>query len=277
MTEKENANPAGMFYFSLIDPIIKASKNKTNEEIKEELKKKFRMNGMIVADINIIKKMDKTLEKGASSSIPVYLDKDGNISKGRSNAITKEEFTRLQKTAEKVIKQIAKEILEGNIDIKPVYSKKTKVDACKYCEYKSICGFDPNINNYSYIENKTKEEICVNSTSWGNYYNATFKYMNSNGILVTKDKIRKIIPTGSTEYTKANNIYDLAGNIGDWTMEANYRVARGGSYYDLGNQYYASVRYPNQQINVLNYRRMPSNALYKIKQEVANNFKKRNY
>ena len=33
MTEKENANPAGMFYFSLIDPIIKASKNKTNEEI----------------------------------------------------------------------------------------------------------------------------------------------------------------------------------------------------------------------------------------------------
>ena len=125
--------------------------------------------------------------------------------------------------------------------------------------------------------NKTKEEICVNSTSWGNYYNATFKYMNSNGILVTKDKIRKIIPTGSTEYTKANNIYDLAGNIGDWTMEANYRVARGGSYYDLGNQYYASVRYPNQQINVLNYRRMPSNALYKIKQEVANNFKKRNY
>lgn len=159
MTEKENSNPAGMFYFSLIDPIIKASKNKTNEEIKEELKKKFRMNGMIVADINIIKKMDKTLEKGASSSIPVYLDKDGNISKGRSNAITKEEFTRLQKTAEKVIKQIAKEILEGNIDIKPVYSKKTKVDACKYCEYKSICGFDPNINNYSYIENKTKEEI----------------------------------------------------------------------------------------------------------------------
>lgn len=159
MTEKENAEPAAMLYFSLIDPIIKSSKNKTDEEIKEELKKKFRMNGMILADVDIIKKMDKTLEKGASSNIPVYIDKDGNISKSRSNAITREEFSKLQQTAQKVIKQIAKEILEGNIDIKPAYYKKNKIDACKYCEYKSICGFNPKVHNYLYIENKTKEEI----------------------------------------------------------------------------------------------------------------------
>ena len=108
--------------------------------------------------------MDKSLEKGASDTIPVYLDKEGSISNTRSNAITKEQFTSLQKTVNKVIKQIAKEILEGNIEIKPSYSKKTKVDACKYCEYKSICGFDPNINNYSYIENKIKEEVLERIT-----------------------------------------------------------------------------------------------------------------
>ncbi len=159
MTEKENANPAAMLYFGLIDPVVKSSKNKSDEEIKEELKKKFRMNGMILADIDIIKKMDRTLERGSSNSIPVYLDKDGNISKSRSNAITKEEFTKLQQTAEKVIKQIAKEILEGNIDIKPAYYKKNKTDVCKYCEYKSICGFNPKVHDYLYIENKTKEEI----------------------------------------------------------------------------------------------------------------------
>lgn len=159
MTEKEEAGPAAMLYFSLIDPVIKSSKNKTDEEIKEELKKRFRMNGMILADIDIIKKMDKTLEKGSSNNIPVYLDKDGNISKSRSNTVTKEEFTKLQKTAEKVIKQIAKEILEGNIDIKPAYYKKNKVDTCKYCEYKSICGFNPKVHEYLYIENKSKEEV----------------------------------------------------------------------------------------------------------------------
>ena len=82
--------------------------------------------------------------------------------------------------------------------------------------------------------NKTKQEITDDSTSWGNYYNATFEYINSSGNTATKNKDIGIrIPTGSAEYTKANNIYDLSGNVLDWTMEAydtNLRVLRGGLY-----------------------------------------------
>ena len=81
---------------------------------------------------------------------------------------------------------------------------------------------------------KTKEQIADDSTSWGNYYNATFEYVNSSGSTATKNENSSTrIPTGSAEYTKANNIYDLAGNVRDWTMEAystNYRVYRGGFY-----------------------------------------------
>ena len=81
---------------------------------------------------------------------------------------------------------------------------------------------------------KSKEEVIRDSTSWGNYYNATFQYTNSSGSTATKNSgIYTRIPTGSTEYTKANNIYDLAGNVFDLTMEANstaYRVLRGGHY-----------------------------------------------
>ena len=159
MVEKKNSMPAGMLYFKMIDPIIKTSKNKTEEEIKEEIKKRFRMDGMILADVNIIKKMDKNLEKGSSNLVPVYIDKDGNISKSRSNVISKEEFTLLQKRAEKIIKDISYEILSGNIEIKPTYNKKRKEDACKYCEFKTICRFNPKINSYNFIENKSKEEI----------------------------------------------------------------------------------------------------------------------
>ena len=79
---------------------------------------------------------------------------------------------------------------------------------------------------------KTKEQIADDSTSWGNYYNATFEYVNSSGSTVTKNENSGTkIPTGNTEYTKANNIYDLAGNVYDWTMEASSidsRVCRGG-------------------------------------------------
>ena len=160
--EQTNKMPVGMFYFNLIDPIVKSSKNLTEEQIQEELKKQFRMNGMVLADINIIKMMDKKLEKGASNIVPVTFDKDGNIMQSRSNVITKEQFTLLQNKVKKIIKQISKEILEGNIEIKPTYNKSKKEEACKYCEYKSICCFNPNVNNYSFIENKTKQELLEN-------------------------------------------------------------------------------------------------------------------
>ena len=148
-----------MLYFNLIEPIIKSNKNLSDEEIKDEIRKNFKMKGMVLADINIVKLMDNTLESGYSQSIPVYIGKEGTISKTKSNAITKEEFTKLQQTARKIIKKISNEILEGNIDIKPTYNKKTKIDSCKFCEYKTICKFNPKTNKYSYIDNKSKEQI----------------------------------------------------------------------------------------------------------------------
>lgn len=33
------------------------------------------MNGLILADVNIVKKMDKTLENGNSKIIPAYINK----------------------------------------------------------------------------------------------------------------------------------------------------------------------------------------------------------
>ena len=86
---------------------------------------------------------------------------------------------------------------------------------------------------------KSKEEVISDSTSWGNYSNATFTYTNSSGVTATKNENSSTrIPTGSTEYTKANNIYDLAGNVYDWTMEANStlsRVLRGGRFGYTGS------------------------------------------
>jgi archaellum component FlaF (FlaF/FlaG flagellin family) len=96
---------------------------------------------------------------------------------------------------------------------------------------------------------KTKEQIADDSTSWGNYYNATFEYVNSSGSTATKNEGSSTrIPTGSAEYTKANNIYDLAGNVRDWTMEADStysRVYRGGHYNYYGDSSPADLRYGN--------------------------------
>ena len=115
---------------------------------------------------------------------------------------------------------------------------------------------------------KTKEQIADDSTSWGNYKNATFEYVNSSGSTTTKNENSSTkIPTGSTEYTKANNIYDLAGNVWDWTMEAygTYSRAFSGGYYgDYGGYYPADYRSYSYPTSDFSYRRLSCSTLHKV-------------
>lgn len=150
VTKIEDFMPAGVLYFNLIEPVIKADRNTTKEDIEEQIKKQFKMKGIIISDINIIRKMDKELEKGASNLLPVYIDSKENISKTKSSCASMEEFKQLQDNTIKTVKEIAKEIFEGNIDIKPYY--KNKKTGCDYCNYKSICGFNTGNNKYNYIK-----------------------------------------------------------------------------------------------------------------------------
>lgn len=155
----EKLEPAGVLYFNLIEPIIKENKRKTAEELEEEIRKRFKMKGLVLADVKVAKMMDKNLEKGYSDMIPVYIGKDDKLSEKSSTAVTKEQFEILQKYITKTIKDISKEILSGKINMKPYY--KNKKTPCEYCEYKSICQFDKNkfCNEYNYIPELNKEEI----------------------------------------------------------------------------------------------------------------------
>lgn len=161
ITRVEDVLPAGVLYFNLIEPMLKKQKNVTDEEIEEEIKKQFKMKGLVLADINVIKMMDNKLDKGYSSILPVYVNKDGDISENKSSVASKEEFDKMQKYIMKLIKQISKEILSGNIDIKPVYNVNGKKTPCDYCSYRSICKFNSNENQYDYIGNLSNEE-CLN-------------------------------------------------------------------------------------------------------------------
>lgn len=159
--KEENVLPAGVLYFNLIDPIIKSNKNLSKEEIEDEIRKKFKMQGLILADVEVVKMMDKRLEKGASSTVPAYLDKDGNLSNSRSNTVTSSQFEYLQRYMKTVIKQISEEILKGQIDLKPYYNVKSKKTPCEYCEYKAICNFNKCglKNDYRYIGNMDKQVV----------------------------------------------------------------------------------------------------------------------
>jgi len=138
--KKEELLPGGVFYFSLVDNIIKSNGKLSEDEINEKIREQYKMKGLIIDEPDIVKLMDKNLEiNGKSKIIPAGLVKDGSIKKTKS-VISKEEFEYLKNYMTKIIKQIASEILDGNIEIKP--NKKKKISPCGFCEYKSICNIN---------------------------------------------------------------------------------------------------------------------------------------
>ena len=151
ISEQTDLTPSGILYMGLIDNVVKNAKNLSEEEIENKIRNNFKMKGLILADISVVKMMDNKLETGASDIIPVYISKDGTLSEKRSSVISKEDFDSLQKRVKDIIKEISKEILRGKIEIKPYYyNKKT---GCDYCVYRTICMFNTNIkgNEYNFI------------------------------------------------------------------------------------------------------------------------------
>lgn len=157
--EEKDLMPAGILYFNLIEKNVNP-KVKTEEAIEEEIRKQFKMKGLILADIEVMKMQDNNLKEGTTSKIiPAGISGKGAINKRDTNGVEQEEFEVLQKYIGKIIKEIGKEILQGKIDLKPTnYKGKTP---CRYCEYHAICGFDArnNKNKYEYIENLSKDDI----------------------------------------------------------------------------------------------------------------------
>ena len=96
---------------------------------------------------------------------------------------------------------------------------------------------------------KTYSEVGSDSISWGNYYKNSFTYYtNTSKSTATKPSGSYArIPSGAYEGTNANNIFDLAGNVWDWTLESNgsgigsHRDSRGGGF-NYSRLYPASYR-----------------------------------
>ena len=103
-------------------------------------------------------------------------------------------------------------------------------------------------------ESKSYETIC-SSDSWGNYMNSSFSYYTD--IEANMDKKEKgsskskVIPSGSADYTKANNIYDMAGNVNELTLGgySHYFVFRGGCYSSLSEKEKSCAYRSYQNIN----------------------------
>ena len=122
-----------------------------------------------------------------------------------------------------------------------------------------------------YLETKgtSQADLKTNSTSWGNYSNNKWNITNANLKYAVYDASNKrlgswttateksktssesiLLSTGADDSFSKMGIYDLAGNVKEWTLEyasstINPCANRGGNYINTGSDRPASNRYNN--------------------------------
>ena len=130
---------------------------------------------------------------------------------------------------------------------------------CKFLETKAT--------NLGETQEARKSAIKSNSTTWGNYNNATFdiikgkystdlgnSYTKVNGSYTKPINSSVLLTTGATERNSSMHIYDFAGNEWEWTLEhtndTSYLCSvRGGSYNNGGSNNPVNYRSDNSTTN----------------------------
>ena len=115
----KHAEPAGMFYYHVKDPLVDGKPGDEEEEIERKLLEKLKVDGLVRAEEKILKDLDRELEAGKKSLvIPAAYNKNVNDK----------------------IRENGTRILGGEMEKNP-YKLKQRT-ACDYCSFKEICGFD---------------------------------------------------------------------------------------------------------------------------------------
>lgn len=116
------ALPAGIFYQSLKDALVKENKLMTDAEIKEKLSDEMRLKGYIIGD-------------GCSEQCFPQEKK--------AKVLSLSDHDRMMSHTYQQIKTIGKDILEGKTEIRP-YSRGS-FKSCDICPYRSVCGYEPEL------------------------------------------------------------------------------------------------------------------------------------
>lgn len=136
--------PAALLYYHIDDPTIETPVELTDEQINEQILAKLRMNGVVNSDPGVVERLDRYMQD-KSVVIPVEKKKDGSFS-ARSGVLSREEMQLISSYVDAKIRSIGREILDGKIAANPY--EKGNEEACTYCAYKKVCGFDGSIPDY---------------------------------------------------------------------------------------------------------------------------------
>lgn len=154
----EQADPAGVLYVHVHNPMLKMTKELSEMDLAEEVFKKYKMRGLLIDDATVLSEMDTEIS-GTSKVIPARINKDGSISKSLSKVVSPQDMSNLRTFVRGKHQQAGDGMLAGDTRVLP-YRMKDKT-ACDYCSFRSVCQFDPTDPDQQYrkLTVGTPEEI----------------------------------------------------------------------------------------------------------------------
>ncbi|MBM7554098.1 helicase-exonuclease AddAB subunit AddB [Thalassobacillus pellis] len=152
------ATPAGVLYFHVHNPMISGKQKMADQAIEDEIYKKFKMQGLLLENQRIVQMMDTKLDKGSSNVVPAGLNAKGGFYK-YSKTADMDMFQRLQSYIRDIMVKAGTTMTSGEVKLDP-FQQDQQV-ACTYCPFRSVCQFDPTLdeNNYRKLQNMKDEDV----------------------------------------------------------------------------------------------------------------------
>ena len=132
---------AGMYYMPISQPVV----SDAEEDIEEKVTEAFRLKGLTLRDAAVVKAGDNLLDGGKSSVL--HNVKQTGEDEYEGNVCSRFEMEALLNAAHQTSEQTFARMLEGDMEASPAARKRRKT-ACDYCDYQSVCRFDPKKPGY---------------------------------------------------------------------------------------------------------------------------------
>ena len=157
------ATAAGILYFHVHHAMLSEENRLHDDEIADKIFKQYKMNGLVTSEEEVARLMDTTIDSGRSDIVPIGLKKDGSFYSD-SKIADEQTFHLLQQHMHRLIEQAGLDITTGNVSLNPY--EDNKGNACTFCEFKSVCQFDPTLeeNNFRRLHPLKEDDIFARLT-----------------------------------------------------------------------------------------------------------------
>lgn len=131
---------SGVLYLPARDLILKGSHSMTEEQRLKAADKALERSGMLLDDQTVLNAMEEIEPGGKPRFLPVKVSKKTGEITG-DHLATAEQWGKLHKHVQKILRDIAGELAEGNVCADP-FLRGDRQTACDWCDYRQCCHFE---------------------------------------------------------------------------------------------------------------------------------------